>query len=206
MTERETPDLLAAAMALIAERGWRGFGLIELARRTGLPLSAVYASLPARGAVVRRLGERLDAAMLDISATELAEMTPRERLFELLMRRFDAMAPYRDALKMMARSRRVDLEAVATSLCNLRRAAGWLVDAAEGPRSGLAGMAARQAVLMVYARTFTVWLDDDSEDRARTLAELDRRLGQLDAVAGWACRFRRRGGGPRRAATEPAAA
>ena len=206
MTEQDGPDLLAAALALIAERGWRGFGLVELARRTGQPLSAIHAAFPARGAVLRRLGERLDEAMLGISPTELAEMTPRERLFELMMRRFDAMAPYRQALRAMARRPAADLEAMAVSLCNLRRAAGWLVDAAGGPTGGLTGLAGRQAVLVVYARAFRAWLDDDTEDRARTLAELDRRLGQLESLVGWTSRFRRRGSGRRGAAGEPAAA
>ncbi|HMR34248.1 MAG TPA: hypothetical protein PKA09_25050, partial [Geminicoccus sp.] len=167
---------------------------------------AVYAAFPARGAVLRRLGERLDSEMLAISAAELAEMTPRERLFELLMRRFDAMAPYREALGRMSRPSGADVEAVAMSLCNLGRVACWLVNAVDGPRSGLAGLAARKAVLLVYARTFSVWLVDDTEDRARTLAELDRRLGQLESLAGWAGRFCRRGGGRRAGSAETAAA
>jgi AcrR family transcriptional regulator len=206
MAEQASPDLLAAALALIGERGWRGFGLVELARRTGMPLATVYAELPSRGAVLRRLGARLDAAMLGVSPTELAEMTPRERLFELMMRRFDAMAPYRDALRAMAGSRGADLEAIAASLCNLQRVAVWLVDAAGGPRSGLAALAGRQAVLMVYARAFSVWLGDETEDRSKTLAELDRRLGRLEAMAGWAARCCRRREKPGAAGAEPAAA
>lgn len=205
MADETGPDLLAAAMALIAERGWRRFSLVELARRTGRSLSAVRAELPGRAAVLCRLGERLDAAMLAVAPAELAEMTPRERLFELMMRRFDAMAAYRDGLQAMARPGAVDLAALAASVCNLRRAGGWLVDAAGGPGSGLAGVAARHAVVAVYARTFSVWLVDDTEDRARTLAELDRRLGQLDAAVGWVARFCRRGGGRRPAGAEAAA-
>lgn len=189
MTADTRPDLLGEALALVAERGWRGFGLVELARRTGLPLAEVYAELPGRAAVLRRLGERLDRAMLGVSAVELAEMTPRERLFELLMRRFDALAPYRLGLRAIARAGAADCRAVAASLCNLQRAAAWLVDAAGGPSTGVPGLLARQAVLLVYARTFKVWLDDDTPDRARTLAELDKALGRLDAVARWACRF-----------------
>lgn len=189
MAEQASYDLLAAALALIGERGWRGFGLVELARRTGLPLAAVYAELPDRAAVLRRLGRRLDEAMLGVSAAELAEMTPRERLFELMMRRFDAMAPYREALRAIAGSRGAGPGVVVASLCNLQRAAAWLTDAAGGPRSGLGAFAGRQAVLMVYARTFSVWLGDETEDRAKTLAELDRRLGQLESAVGWAGRF-----------------
>jgi AcrR family transcriptional regulator len=199
MTDSQ-PDLLDAALALIAERGWRGFSLVDLARRTGLSLAAVYAELPGRAAVLRRLGQRLDVAMLGVGPVELAEMSPRERLFELLMRRFDALAAYRPALRAMARERIVDPELCAASLCNLQRAAGWLVDASGRRATGLGAVLARQAVLMVYARTFKVWLDDDSPDRAATLAELDRRLGQLESMCRWCDRVCRRRAGPSRRA------
>ena len=95
---------------------------------------------------------------------------------------------------------------MAASWCNLQRAAAWLVDAAGGPSAGIRAVLARQAVLLAYGRTFRVWLDDDTPDCARTLAELDKSLGRLEAMACWACRApgRRREDGSSR--PEPAIA
>ena len=202
---RIEPDILTVALTLVAERGWRGFGLVEVARRTGLTLAQVHAELPGRAAVIPALGRRLDASMLAIRPDELDAMSPRERLFELLMRRFDAMVPYRPALRRLARDAAGDPQAMLASLCNLHRLAGWLVDAAGRPAGGLRGAVARKAVIAAYARAFRVWLDDDTADQARTLAELDKSLQHLESLARWGGRFcRRREGGE--AAAAPAAA
>ena len=88
------PDLLEAAFALIAEKGWHGFSALALAERTGASLDDIHDLLPTPAALVGRLGERLDRAMLAAPPDELLELSPRERLFELLMRRLDALAPF----------------------------------------------------------------------------------------------------------------
>ncbi|MCX8100674.1 MAG: TetR family transcriptional regulator, partial [Geminicoccaceae bacterium] len=65
MAEHDKPDLLVEAWALVAERGWRGYSPVALARRTGRSLVEIYALFPDRRALVTALGHRLDAAMLD---------------------------------------------------------------------------------------------------------------------------------------------
>ena len=56
----------------------------------------------------------------------------------------------------------------------------------------LAAGLARRVLAAIYVRTFQVWLDDDTPDMARTLAELDLRLQQAESVARWTTGFRRR--------------
>lgn len=186
------PDLIALAFQLVAERGWRHLSLTELARRADVPLARVHAELPDRSALVRRLGHRLDAQMLALPAQELDGMTPRERVFELVMRRFDAMAAYKDGLRVMARQARSDPALLAMSLCNIRRLGRSLFDVAETADPWPIAALARRALAAIYVRTFAVWLDDDTPDMARTLAELDLRLQQAESVARWTTSFRRR--------------
>jgi len=177
------PDLLVTAFELIAEAGWRGLRLTEVARRADVPLADIYAAMPSRKALLRSLGERLDAAMLAIDLAELDELSPRERLFELMMRRFDAMAPFRPGLSRLARDARFDPCLLLSSFARLDRMAAWQLDVAGIKPRGLKARLARRGLMAVYARTFNVWLDDDSEDQARTLAELDRRLQDLERAA-----------------------
>ena len=182
----DRPDLVALAFTLIAERGWRGFSFTELARRAKLPLASVYAEFPNRGALLRRLGKRLDAQMLDIDTADLEGLSPRERVFELVMRRFDAMAPFKEGLRALSRQAPADPALAAAGLCNLARLTDRLLDAAEtGHGSAPRAMLARKALGVVYARVFGVWLDDATPDLARTLAELDRRLQQVEGLARW---------------------
>ena len=48
---------------------------------------------------------------------------------------------------------------------------------------GMRGRLARRALMLAYARVFSVWLEDDLPDQDATLAELDKRLDQLERLA-----------------------
>lgn len=190
------PDLLEAAFVQIGAEGWAGWSPRALAAVTGHELVEVYAVFPEPAALARRLGERLDRAMLAIPPDELEGLSHRERLFELFMRRFDAMAPFRPGLRRLAREARGEPELLLASLCNLDRMAGWLIELAALPYRGLEARLARRALMLAHVRLFTVWLADDTPDLARTMAELDKRLDQLERAAGLGDRlfsgFRRR--------------
>jgi AcrR family transcriptional regulator len=191
MAEENGTDLVRTAFDLLAERGWDRFSFAEVARRAGLSLADVYAELPDRGALLRVLGRRLDREMLSLDLAELDGLSPRERVFELVMRRLDAMAPYKDGLRVLARQAGRDPALVAVACCNLDRLSRRLVDAAATEDGPVLGKAARRATEAVYLRTFRVWLDDDTQDMARTLAELDKRLQQAETVARWFAGLRR---------------
>jgi hypothetical protein len=165
-----------------------------------VPLVRVYAELPDRMALLRALGRRLDAQMLDIATADLDGLSPRERVFELMMRRFDAMGPCKEGLRALSRQAAGDLGLIATGLCNVGRLSRWLLDAAETSDGPAARTVAQKVLGAIYVRVFNVWLDDDTPDMARTLAELDRRLQQAENVARWTHPLRRGRGG------EPAAA
>ncbi len=196
MAKKSEPDLVLLAFELVAESGWRRLSLAELARRAGVPMAQVYAELPDRAALLCRLGRRLDARMLDLPSTELDGMTPRERVFELVMRRLDAMAPYKLGLRALADEARRDPALLAVALCNLHRLGRWLLDATGSTDGRLVDAVARRVLAVIYVRAFNVWLRDDTPDLARTLAELDRRLQQAERLAGWVHGLRRGRGEP----------
>ncbi len=177
------PDLLEVAFAVVAERGVRGLDRAEVARRAGVSLAAVYEALPTRAALVTELGRRLDRAMLDLDPAELGPLGARERLFELIMRRLDAAAPFRAGLARLIRELRGDPRLALRSLCNLDRTAEWWLELAGWPVAGPRRCLLTVALVRAYARTFETWLGDESEDLARTLATLDRELARVERLA-----------------------
>ncbi|MCB1969291.1 MAG: hypothetical protein R3D03_09125 [Geminicoccaceae bacterium] len=191
-SRKATDDLVAAGMDLIAENGWRNFSLVDLARKTDTDLAEVHRQLPRRRAVLSGVGRHLDKAMLEKALPGLDDLDIRERLFDLMMRRFEAMQTFRPGLVRLARDARKSPDLVLLTFCNLDRMASALADAAGIRLRGMAGRAARRMLMLAYAQAFRVWLHDDSEDMAATMAEVDKRLGHLDRMAGLACRLRRR--------------
>jgi AcrR family transcriptional regulator len=196
------PDLLVAAFALIAEDGWDGLSFAVLARRTGVPVAEVYRQLPTRGAVLRLLNRRIDQVMLEVDEAELVGLPPRDRAFELLMRRLEALVPFRPGLERLPRVARRDPCVVLLTRCRLDRSLAWLQDVAGLRRHGLRARVARRALGAAYLRTLRVWFEDDATDLGRTMAELDKQLRRVQAVAG--LREPRAGRAPAGEAPQPA--
>ena len=129
--------------------------------------------------------------MLAIDMAELDGMSPRERVFELIMRRLDAMAPYQGGPAQPRRARPPrEPTLLARRLLQSRAGSAVACSTRPGPTAARScTRMARRVTGAVYLQTFRVWLDDDTPDMARTLAELDRRLQQAESVARWFTRF-----------------
>jgi AcrR family transcriptional regulator len=178
------PDLLVTAFELIAEHGWSGLSLIAVARRAGVSPAEVYRELPGRAAVLRALSRRIDEAMLAFEELEIAGLPPRDRVFELLMRRLEALVPFRPGLRRLARGARCDPCLALATACRLDRSLAWLQDAGDLRRFGLRARVARRAIGAAYLQTIRVWLRDETPDLAQTMAELDKQLRRVQGVAG----------------------
>lgn len=178
-------ELVLAAFERIAQDGEAALDLAALARDLGRPLAEVVTALGGPAGVLGALARHLDAAMLGIDPGDLAAMSVRERLFELIMRRFETLQPFRAGLKRLMRDRRGDPQAVCMALCNLDRVTGRLVDAAGIRARGPLRRLVQLTLAAVYARAFSTWQDDQSADLAATMAELDKRLEQAERAARW---------------------
>lgn len=206
MAEHQAPpvnDLVELGFELLAERGWRRFSIAELASRADITFAAAKAEVPTRWHLLQRLHRRLDAATFDLRPEALSALEPRDRVFDLIMRRLDAAAPFKPGLRRLSRDARQDPALVLLTGAALRRFAASMLDVAGTDMSPLRRRLAASALATVYLRVFNVWLDDDTEDQARTLSELDRRLSQAERMARFACGGGRRRGG-RQAPPEPA--
>jgi AcrR family transcriptional regulator len=178
------PDLLQAAFEVIAERGWSGLSAQAIATRAGVSLVEVYRQLPGRAALLRALSDRVDEAMLELDEADFVGLPPRDRVFELMMRRLDALNPYRAGLKRLARGARYDPALLLLTACRMDRSLAWLQEAAGLPSRGLRARLQRRMLGAVYVGVLRTWLRDESGDHARTMAELDKALRRVEPFAG----------------------
>lgn len=199
------PDTLdrrvaAAAMRLAAEKGWRRTGLLEVARETGLPLGQFYRRFPDRADLLAAVSRVADTAVLAGDAPADPDESARDRLFDVMMRRFDALTPYRDGLRAVTRDLRAEpLTAIAFAR-PFGRSMAWMLRAAGVEADRAAGALLTAGLGAVHARVMRVFLEDDTADLARTMAALDAELRRAER---WAASLRRREGRESRT-TEPA--
>jgi AcrR family transcriptional regulator len=174
-----TQRLIEAALRLAAEQGWRGLDMAEIAVAAGLTLEQAYRLARSRPAILAALRRRIDEAMLAGGPT--AGDSPRDRLFEALMRRFEALRPYRAGLRAILRDS-VGSPTLLGFLPGLLRSMGWTLGTAGLPASGLRGRLARRLVGAVYVSLFPTFFRDEGRDLGTTMAALDKRLRQVESV------------------------
>jgi len=165
-----------ALMRLAAEQPWNDIEIGDIAREAGLSLAEFRDLFPSKGAVLGGLARIIDRKVLEGDGTDLADEPTRERLFDVLMRRLDAMTPYKEALRRISQSLRGDplsMLALNGVALNSHR---FMLAAAGIDTEGPLGRLKLQGVVIAFARTVEVWLDDDDPALARTMARLDKEI------------------------------
>ncbi|MFD1332650.1 TetR/AcrR family transcriptional regulator [Methylopila musalis] len=173
----------AALLALLTEKPWGEIGLFEIAERAGVSLAELRAAFPSKGAILAGFVRRIDIEVLRHDARDMADEPARERLFDVLMRRLEALAPHRPALRAVRRGLSVDPLGAAAMNQVAVSSMQWMLAAAGVQESGPVGTARAQALVLVNARVFDVFLNDEDESLARTMKALDEELRKAERWA-----------------------
>jgi AcrR family transcriptional regulator len=199
--------VVEAFMTLLADKPIEHIGLAEIAEQAGVSLADLRTMFDSKIAILAAQMKEVDRAVLAGGDGDMAEEPPRERLFDVLMRRLDALSAHKAAIRSLSRSAMRN-PALAFALNGLAvRSQQWMLTAADISASGPKGMLRAQGLTLLFAQVLRTWVDDDGEDgNARTMAALDRALARGQRLSGFlddvcripACvgrvRRRRRGG------------
>jgi hypothetical protein len=173
--------LINAAFAEAAISGWAGVSVASATRAAGLALDRARQRFPSRAAILLRLGQLADRHTL----ADAPETGPaRERLFDILMRRFDALQPNREGIRALLRALPADPAAALLLADATRRSMGWMLEASGISATGFTGMLRTQGLVAAWLYTLRAWEKDDSADLAGTMAALDRALARAEQFAG----------------------
>lgn len=174
--------LLNSALRLAATDGWRSTSLAAIAADADVALADAYGAYPTRLAILCGLLGRTDRRVLESGAADAAD-TPRDRLFDVLMRRFDAMAADKAGVETIMRDLPFDPLTSLMLAPGFANSMSWMLEAAGISPNGLGGALRVKGLALVYLATVRVWLDDDSADMAKTMAALDRYLHRAESIA-----------------------
>lgn len=166
-----------AALTLASDRPWREISLRDIAKAAGLGSAELYARAPGKAALLDALSTRLDRSAI-AAADQDGSAEAADRLFEATMARLEAMAPHRAALIAVARE-----EGPLAMAPRLPRTARALLEAAGIDADGSRGALRLAAMTAVWARVLQVWRDDEGALN-RTMAEIDKRLKQMNQRLG----------------------
>jgi AcrR family transcriptional regulator len=195
--------VLDTFLGLVAERGYGDVALGDVGTAAGLGRAELYRLFPDKLALVTAFLSRIDGEVLAGTPAELdPEETVRDRLFDLLMRRFDALKPFRPALASIRRAALRDpLMTLVLGPALMRSMAGML-EAAGVSAQGIHGAVRQNGLLAIYAAVSRVFEADEATDLSKTMAGLDSRLKTAER---WAQTIDKYTYSPRRERVSPAA-
>jgi ubiquinone biosynthesis protein COQ9 len=185
MPDDPLDTIAAAALDIAGQGGWAAVTLPAVAGAAGLTLEALHAAVPGgRNALVGAVVQRVDRAMLARCGAPDMGLTPRERLFEVMMARAEAMEESRAGLMALIDGCAREPGAALAAACALKRSAGWML-AAAGIEAR--GPFVRAGALGVWLRAVAAWRGDTGPDLPRTMAALDQALARAEQAAWIVC-------------------
>ncbi len=187
----ERDRVIEAFMALLADKPIEEIGFNEIAARTGVALADLRNLFGSRLAILAAHTKEIDRHVLAGIDADMAEEPPRERLFDVLMRRIDALAPHKAAVRSLMRSARRN-PGLAFALNGIAvRSQQWMLTAADISASGPKGVLRAQGLAVLFASVLRTWLGDEDQGLARTMSALDRALARGQRMSGFLDDFSR---------------
>jgi AcrR family transcriptional regulator len=177
--------IIAAFMSLLAETPFEEIGFAEIAAGAGVSLADLRGEFGSKLAILAAYIKGIDRKVLAGGDADLAEEPPRERLFDVLMRRLEALVPERAAIRSLMRSARRNT-GLALALNGMAvTSQQWMLAAANIETSGPKGMVRAQGMALLFARVLRTFVHDDDTGLARTMAALDRALARGQRWSGF---------------------
>lgn len=178
--------IIDKALEMIAQKGWRETTTEAVIAASGVTEQAFFSEFDGLLSVVVAGSRRVNAAMFEARADFDADESTRDRLFALVMARFDAGKPWHKAIGELNLAAPKDPVLAAAAGKVLMQGSALVLKSAGISTSGPLGFARINAFMVgVLWPAARVWLRDDSEDFATTMAELDQRLARAERVATW---------------------
>lgn len=174
-TAKTRAKIITSFLDLLASHSWDEVTLAKIAEASDVKLSQLRETFDGKVAIIEAFTRQIDAEVLDNIDEDIAEELPRERLMDILLSRFDALARYKAASASLVSAARRDLSLAAQLNRVTLISMTWMLNAANIDTSGIDGAMRVQGTALVFARVMNVWLKDE-EGMAKTMAALDREL------------------------------
>ena len=168
--------VIKAALKQAEDDGWHDLTLEAIAAQAKMSLADLRKVVRDKAQILEKFLEQIDVEVLDSLDPEIAGEPARDRLFEVLMRRFEVLAPHKPALRAISKDLKSNLaDRLALAGPGLR-SMQWMMNGAGIEPQGLRGVVQVNGLAWVYVSVFRTWLEDDDPGLARTMADLDQKL------------------------------
>ncbi len=174
--------LVAGLWRVVARHGWDGLTMRRVSAASGVSLAELRRRCPTPSVLLALHNRVVDQQVLEGTVPDTGD-TPRERLFDVLMRRVDALQPHRRGVLRLLDEALTDPVLALALFSGLPRSMAWMLEAARIGTDGFAGALRANGLAAVWLYTLRAWARDNTEDLGPTMAALDRALDRAEQTA-----------------------
>ena len=175
-------SILSAALEVASMRPWEFVSLIEIADSAGLQVNDITSIYATKSDILEAIIDDLDNEVA-LSFPDYDEDVPqRDRIFDVLMERFDIANPHRDAHISFFKSFGWTKNESCADIRLMKKSMNRMAECAGLDTNGLYGSMTVTGLLMAYLWVALTWMNDTSPDLGKTMAELDKTLGRIDML------------------------
>ena len=168
--------VIDALMAQAETRDWDQIEIGDIADEAGISLLELRDAFPSKGAILGGFARRIDHIVLAGASDDLLGETDKDRIFDVLMRRFDALSPYKNALKRMAPAIARDPLSITALNQGALNSMRFMLASAGIDTEGPMGLLKLQGAVLMFAKLLDVWFHDEDPGMSRTMAAMDEEL------------------------------
>jgi len=170
--------VVTAAIKLAAKGDWANIGLKDIAKEAGLSLADLSAQFAGKEDILLAYGRIVDADVLAQYPNGVPGTDEKDRLFDVLMARFDRLQDDRAGLTSIIKAACADPKQAIISLPGVAGSMSWTLEVCDIDTQGTRGALRVLILSAIYLWILRSWMDDDSADMAKTMAVLDRTLNR----------------------------
>lgn len=175
--------IIEAALKCAEETPWSDVTMRDVAEKASVSLNDLYQEFQSKRSILTQFARHIDKAVLTQAdaAQNILEEVARDRIFDVLMTRFEVMQPYKAAIKAIINDMRQTRDLSDICLSQMYGSQRWMLNAAAITSEGTMGRIRVVGISKIYLDVFRIWLEDDDPGLAKTMAALDKKLRRGEA-------------------------
>ena len=164
------------AFQIVQKKGWEKFSLKDLQKEKNKE-SEINFYFKNKNEIVDKFSFMIDSFVESkVNLNDFKISSKKDNLFELIMLRLDEMRPYKDPLIKIVDAAKQNPCLLSRISKNVMNSMDFYLELTSSYNETPIDFLKKNTLFFIYSFTFKIWLEDDSDDLASTMAELDRLL------------------------------
>jgi len=169
---------------LIEEKGWNDFSLEKLAKEKSIKMEDLNFFFKDETKLIESFSEMIDEQVIkEVDLNEFNENSVKDNIFELIMIRFEKLSPYKKSLDILLKQLRSKPKILKKLAKKIFNSLDLFLEISNAKSNYVFDFLKLNIMFIIYGYTFKIWLEDDSEDMGKTMAEVDKWLSEAEGYA-----------------------